>query len=176
MKREVDAAPELVRRITDPIGYRYMRVKGFEESKRNHYDINTEEREIDRIHSILVRKRDDIEKVKSDFLNGFAWRTMAYSPAIVILTLLLYLIGSFEGVSISLLSYGLSIEVTGAIILGRGLLSDPVEIANQATIPFGGISDYFSKSLATDAADGIWGVSLILLGAAISGISTVGFG
>ena len=176
MEWKVSAAPTLVRRITDPIAQIYMELRNVEESKKRYYDIDTDGMEIDRIHSTLVRQQENFKEVKNDFLNGFAWRSMTYFPIVILLVLSLYVIGCMTNVSVPLLSYGSSIQVIGGIILGRGLISEPVEIINQAGIPYGGISSYFAKSLATDAADGIWGIFLVLLGATISGLSTVSFG
>ena len=176
MEWKVDAAPTLVRKITDPIGHIFMKYRGFEESKRRYYDMDTEGYDADFIHGVLVRKRNDIEEVKNNFLNGFAWRTMAYVPAVVVVVLFLHLLSSARTVTVPVTAYGSSIQVIGGIILGRGLISGPVEIVDQAGIPYGGISSYFAKALATDAADGIWGITLILLGASIAGLSTIGVG
>jgi hypothetical protein len=61
--------------------------------------------------------------------------------------------------------YGLGLDFLGAIILGRGLLMGRVAIGAVSAQRWG-YNPLLIKSLAKDSVDGVWGISIILVGIA----------
>ena len=170
---EVDEAPRYIRAVTDLFGRRFISWKTSEDVLREYYTIDTEDRSPDQIYRYVSPSKRRVERAESDFLNALAWRTQTYMLVVSLLLIFLALLQCMNIISLSVLSYGLTIEVSGAIILGIGLISSPVEVVRKATSGYGGAMPYFRRTLAVDVVDGIWGIALILLGAIISLVSTI---
>jgi len=60
-------------------------------------------------------------------------------------------------------TYGLALDLTGAVILGRGLIKGPIPIAKESG-QFWGYSPPVVKSLSKDAVDGVFGITLLIVG------------
>jgi hypothetical protein len=60
-------------------------------------------------------------------------------------------------------TYGLALDLTGAIILGRGLIKGPIPIAEESG-QFWGYSPPVVKSLSKDAVDGVFGITFLVVG------------
>lgn len=134
-----------------------------------------------RISSFLSSPPDDMyndvgrrETALEEFKRAFASRSVEYTPIlIIILLLLLNLSCRVEKFPNQI--YGLAIDLFGAIILGRGLLLSPMGIVANATAGYGGPMPIFRANQALEATDGIWGISLLLLGIIIQGIAVTPF-
>jgi len=148
----IQEASSSIRRITDPIGQGLL--KRF--SGAGVYDPTEPSR---------------VEAAEEDFLNAFARRSWWYSISTTVLLLILIVVECTVLSSLPKQSYGLILDLIGAIILGRGLLLSPDAIVEKATAPFGGRMSGFRAAQAEDAADGVWGVSLLVLGVLLQGLA-----
>lgn len=70
-------------------------------------------------------------------------------------------------------SYGLSLDLLGATVLARGLLKGPYGIAAESG-QYWSQSPPLRRALSEDAADGIWGVSLLVAGILVQFLAVAG--
>lgn len=111
---------------------------------------------------------------QEEFERAFASRTVSYlTLSAIILSTILFLDKYIT--SIPNQTYGLAIDLIGAIILGRGLLLSPMAIVGNSTSGFGGPMPVFRANQAIDAADGVWGIALLIIGIIIQGFAVIGF-
>lgn len=108
--------------------------------------------------------RDEAKQLAVEhFLRKFAERVLIY-PVLSLLMLSIVVVTDFvQCGSLSNQMYGLSLDFIGAIILGRGLLMGGVAIGAISGQKWA-YNPLLIKSLAKDSVDGVWGISLILLG------------
>lgn len=66
--------------------------------------------------------------------------------------------------------YGLSLDLFGAVVLGRGLLSGKYEIAALSMSAWN-YSPELLDQFAKDAVDGLWGITLLITGVLLQFIS-----
>jgi hypothetical protein len=132
---------------------------------------SSEDRPNDNTSSDTERRALHAEK---DFLDRFAAGTKLYG------FLGLLVPAAIWGVDIALCGQvpnilpGLVMELAGAWVLARAVLVGPKQMLNISTSGFGGPTPAFRKALAEDAADGIWGVSLLVLGIVVQSIASAG--
>lgn len=113
-------------------------------------------------------------RAEKDFLDRFAAGTKLYGFLGLLVPAIIW------GSDIALCGQvpnilpGLVMELVGAWILARAVLVGPKQMLNISTSGFGGPTPAFRKALAEDAADGIWGVSLLVLGMIIQSIASAG--
>lgn len=155
MPSSIEESNKHVRRVTDPIGRWFLR----RFSGARVYDIENAER---------------IEAAREDFLNAFARRSWQYSIAASGFLFLLIIIECLLYSSFPEQGYGLTLDLIGAAILGRGLLRSPETIVEMSSAAFGGPLPGLRAVLAEDTADGIWGISLLILGILFQGLAVTG--
>lgn len=149
-----------MRKLTDPIGKLILRFLANEEVK---------EEALDRINNA----RDDFEEAENRFLAYFEKRTLRWGSLTI---LLLLLIGAIDLLSCGTFpnqSYGLGLDLLGAMILGVGLLKGHYSIAAESTSYFNK-SLFRQESLAQDAVDGVWGISLLIVGILLQLLAVMG--
>lgn len=122
------------------------------------------------LNSTETLEQDDSEshkraksKAKDSFIDVFAQRSLQYLLFIgLVLTVTagldFYLCGELSDQS-----YGLAVDLSGAIILGRGLLQGSIPIANQSTEGYN-YNEAVVESLAKDSVDGFYGISFLICG------------
>jgi hypothetical protein len=109
-------------------------------------------------------------KARDVFIDVFTQRSLHYLLFIgLVLTLTAGLDFYFCG-ELSNQSYGLAVDLSGAIILGRGLLQGSIPIANQSTEGYD-YSEAVVESLAKDSVDGFYGISFLICGIFLQMIS-----
>lgn len=101
------------------------------------------------------------------FKKQFAIRMVQYCLLVVGVLGLICIIDQQDIVEIPLQVVGVSIDILGAAILARGLLSGPISLGHQSISGYGGYNTLFLESLIRDAVDGTWGVFLLFIGFAI---------
>lgn len=149
-----------MRRFTDPIGTLLL-------------DFFTNEAIKEDANERLNDPASAVREVRELFLDYFARRTKTYLIASIVLLVVIGTIdyGTCGGVPNQ--SYGLSLDLLGATVLARGLLKGPYGIAAES-------GQYLSESpplrraLAEDAADGIWGVGLLVTGILVQFLAVAG--
>lgn len=123
---------------------------------------------VDELNSLADFDDDDIrddaqEEAREQFLLTFARRSGRY---LVLAMLVLFLVAVGDMMTCGTLqnqSYGLAIDLTGAVILGRGLIKGPIPIAKESG-QFWGYSPPVIKSLTKDAVDGVFGITFLVVG------------
>lgn len=96
---------------------------------------------------------DSIENFRKEFAKG----TVRYGTVLLLTIVML-------GFSVPWQIVGISLNVIGAIILARGLLSGPITITVQSSGAWGGTNPELRDAMIQDAIDGTWGVFLLLSG------------
>ena len=154
----------MIRRLTDPIGKAVLNLLADK-------DVESDAKRR------LNHPRTDVGEVTDLFLQYFSLRTRNYVAGILFLSVLLAGLDLAVCGRVPGQSYGLLLDICGAVVLGRGLLKGPYRMAAES-------ASYFSKSLprqralAQDAADGLWGIFLLISGVrlqfgAVSGLLPV---
>lgn len=100
------------------------------------------------------------------FQQKFAERFLTYPLMTFLLVLIVAVSDVLQCGALSNQMYGLSIDFLGAVVLGRGLLMGGVAIGAVSGQRWG-YNPLLIKSLAKDSVDGVWGISLILIGIGI---------
>ena len=104
------------------------------------------------------------EEAREEFLRIFADRSWRYTvlgsgiPLFGVATIDLMVCWSLNNQA-----YGLALDLTGAVILGRGLIKGPVPIARESTARFG-YSPPIVTSLIKDSVDGVFGITFLVTG------------
>ncbi|WP_459191572.1 outer membrane protein assembly factor BamB family protein [Halosimplex sp. J119] len=104
------------------------------------------------------------EEAEEMFLTAFRHRSWKYLIAAVFSPLLI--IAYFDVQSCGTLSnqtYGLGLDLAGAIILGRGLIKGRYSIQSESAMKIGQ-NVALKRSMARDSVDGVWGISLLFVG------------
>lgn len=108
--------------------------------------------------------RDDAQKeAREKFLSTFAKRSWRYLTLSVLVLLLVAVGDMIICGTLQNQTYGLALDLTGAVILGRGLIKSPIPIAEESG-QFWGYSHAIIKSLSKDAVDGIFGITFLIIG------------
>jgi len=155
----------LVRNVTDPIAERLMKWYN------GPYPVNvgeflSERQESPPLETQIKYYEDGFEKFKIEF----AKRSWQYSLLLVLITVT-YAVADYCLADFSLQLMGLAVDLFGAVVLGRGLISGPVTVIEQSMSGFGGYNSDLRDSLLSDTIDGTWGISLLLLGILIQATS-----
>ena len=103
------------------------------------------------------------EQSEQDILEIFADRFIPYLVLAFSIPAVLYFV-HFMGPDFPNQAYGLWLDLVGAVILGRGLITDPISLGEQSSGAYGGWLPDLRTSLAADFVDGIWGILLITTG------------
>lgn len=143
-----------LRRLTDPIGKWVMGVIQSEETKR-------------RVKENLPNESPDSERpsglteVEEEYLELFEEKTKRYS--LIVLTGLVILSGFDIGLcgAIPNQVFGLSVDIFGALVLGRGVLKGPYTITGSTGM---GTSRQKQNNLTESSVDGVFGVFFLVLG------------
>lgn len=149
-----------MRRLTDPVGTRLL-------------DFFTNEAVKEDAQERLNDPASAVRESRELFLDYLARRTKTYLIASIVLLAVIGAIDYWMCGSVPNQSYGLSLDLFGALVLARGLLKGPYDIAAES-------GQYFSESpplrraLAEDAADGIWGVTLLIVGILLQFLAVAG--
>lgn len=110
---------------------------------------------------------DDAKEIAEEhFQQKFAERMLVYPMFSILFLLLVAVIDVVQCGALSNQMYGLALDLIGAMILGRGLLMGGVAMGAVSEMSW----DYnplLIKSMAKDSVDGVWGMSLILVGIAL---------
>ncbi|WP_232833711.1 hypothetical protein, partial [Saliphagus sp. LR7] len=97
---------------------------------------------------------------EKDFLDRFNSATKLYGFFGVIIPILVFILDAILCGVIPDVIPGIVMELIGAWVLARAVFIGPNQIRDMATAGYGGPIPSLRKALASDAADGIWGVSL----------------
>ena len=107
------------------------------------------------------------------FRNEFAIRTVQYTTVVSIIIIIILVINRTSVHQIPLQIVGISIDLFGAGVLGRGLLSGPITLTHQSMSGHGGYNTELRDSMLQDSIDGAWGVFLLILGIAIQAVAII---
>lgn len=108
--------------------------------------------------------REEAKEIATEhFQQKFAERMLVYPICSLISLFIVGMIDIAQCGTLTNQMYGLGIDFLGAIILGRGLLMGGVAIGAVAGQRWG-YNPLLIKSLAKDSVDGVWGITLILIG------------
>jgi len=108
--------------------------------------------------------RDDAQDdAREQFLLTFASRSWQYLILAVIVLCGVAIVDVLVCGTLQNQTYGLALDLTGAVILGRGLIKGPIPIAEESG-QFWGYSPPVIKSLSQDAVDGVFGVTFLVVG------------
>lgn len=116
------------------------------------------------------RQEELVEKMnalREEIAEGFLKRSRLYL-AIIFLFLVIYLlfVGCYN--YISLPQFGALVGLVGSLILGYTLIQDTCKLYGiLAATGYGSPRQYLKRSLINDTADGIWGVSYLIMGFSI---------
>ncbi|WEL18886.1 hypothetical protein SVXHr_2743 [Halorhabdus sp. SVX81] len=149
-----------MRRLTDPIGTRLLNFITNESVKE---DANER----------LKDPASVVRQAREEFLDYFAGRTKVY---LLVAAALLAAIGVVDIGTCGAVpnqSYGLTLDLFGAIVLARGLLKGPYGMAAESG-EYWNQSPPLRRALAEDAADGIWGVTLLVTGILLQFLAVAG--
>lgn len=105
------------------------------------------------------------------FREQFAIRTVEYIIIVMFILGIFWLINTFRIGRIPLQIIGISINLLGAAVLGRGLLSGPIIITQQSMSGYGGYNPELRDSMLQDSVDGAWGIFFLIVGIIIQAIS-----
>lgn len=97
------------------------------------------------------------------FQQKFAERMLVYPICSLFLLLIVGAVDFAQCGALTDQMYGLVLDLLGAIILGRGLLMGGIAIGAVSGQRWG-YNPLLIKSLAKDSVDGVWGISIILVG------------
>lgn len=113
-----------------------------------------------------------VPEAREMFLKYFEKLSKRYAVIVVILVAAILLADRFTCGSIPNQYLGLTIEVVGAVLLGKGLLKGAYSLAAHP----GRLSTAHAIEVewTTDAVDGFWGISLLLVGITVQFIALVG--
>lgn len=106
---------------------------------------------------------DAKNKVESVFKSKFAERVIIYVPLAILSILIVGGIDSIFCGDLPNQTYGLAIDLFGAMILGRGLLRGGIAIGTVTRTQLN-YNVSLAKAMAKDSVDGVWGIFLILVG------------
>lgn len=149
LKKYIELVSENIRKYSDPIALVFLSI----------FDSLTEFDEDE--------ARDEAKDIAVEhFQQKFAERFVTYPIIVILLIIVVGVVDWSQCGGLSNQMYGLSIDLIGALILGRGLLMGGVAIGAVAGTRFG-YNPLLIKTLAKDSVDGVWGVSLILVGIAL---------
>lgn len=154
------AIDKVLKKVTDRIGRGLLRLLTNEVAKE---EANTR----------LGRPEDSVEDATDTFLKQFYSRTKIYGPVVSVALFVILVVDGTICTPIPSQIYGLTLDILGAIILGRGLLKGPYSIAMEA-------ASYYQKSpprensLAQDLTDGVWGISLLVVGVGLQFVAVAG--
>lgn len=146
-----------LRKLTDPIGRAILHLLADE-------DVDAERR---------IDLTDRADEVTENFLKYFSARTRTYTCIVIAVLALLLILDAAICVPIPGQIYGLSVDICGAVVLGRGLVKGPYAIAAEAGTYYD-LSRPRMRSLILDLADGIWGIFLLILGVVLQIVAVSG--
>lgn len=149
-----------MRRFTDPIGTRLLNFFTNEAVKE---DANER----------LNDPASAVREVRELFLEYFAGRTKTYLIASIVVLVVIGAIDYGTRGGVPNQSYGLALDLLGATVLARGLLKGPYGIAAESG-QYWSQSPPLRRALAEDAADGIWGVTLLITGILVQFLAVAG--
>ncbi|MCO8256270.1 hypothetical protein NKF26_20880 [Haladaptatus sp. AB618] len=116
---------------------------------------------------------DAIDYAEEDFLEVFAVRSFEYVFGwIGVVLLTIFVVDLFSCGTLPNQTYGLGLDVIGAVILGRGLLKGTYSIAAETATKVG-FSREKIDSLVENTVDGILGITILVLGVALQFLATV---
>lgn len=124
---------------------------------------------VSRLNSVSDFDEDDTmddvqEEARKEFLEIFAKRSWRYT--VFWAGFVLFGVTIADIVACGTLqnqTYGLALDLTGAVILGRGLVKGPIPIAKEASTGWG-YTPAVVTSLSKDAVDGIFGITFLIVG------------
>lgn len=151
----------LIRSITDRIGRRL--VWGV---------FSSAEDRPDKISASRIERRALYAEM--DFLYHFYRATKVYGSLGIVFPFLVFILDIIMCGGVPNIFPGVIMELTGAWVLARAVLLGPDQIRDISTSGYGGPSPSFRKALAGDAADGIWGVSLLVAGMVLQSLAAAG--
>jgi len=115
-------------------------------------------------------KEDAKDIATEHFQQKFAERMIVYPVYSVFFLAIVAIVDVLQCGSLTNQMYGLGLDFLGAIILGRGLLMGRVAIGAVSGQRWG-YNPLLIKSLAKDSVDGVWGITIILVGIALQVIA-----
>ena len=123
--------------------------------------------------NIRIFKEQLVPEAEKQFLEAFSKKFLPYLYSLAVLLLIVFVLDLALGCSVPNQTYGLLIDLAGAIILGRGLLMGPDTIAAQyATSPI--FRTYRLRLAANDAVDGVWGIFFLGFGIVLQLLAPIG--
>lgn len=148
---------DLWRRFTDPIG-RFL---------------------VSRLNSLADFDKEDTrndaqKEARKQCLLIFARRSWRYLTLSVLVLLLVAVGDRIVCGTLQNQTYGLALDLTGAVILGRGLIKGPIPIAEESG-QFWGYSPPVIKSLSKDAVDGVFGIAFLIVGILLQFLAIINF-
>ncbi len=150
----IKECPMNFRSLIDRIGtwiQRKIQSKEVKEHLKEHYP--TESQESD--------EPSGVSRVRNKYLDTFADRLLTY---IIILVLIIGTTAVIDAVLCGILPnqiFGLLISVFGSVVLGRSLLKGPYTIVGSRGT---GSSQQIENNLVESSVDGVFGISLLILG------------
>lgn len=114
-----------------------------------------------------------VSDARDRFLDYFADRTKTYLIAAFLILVVIGITDYLLCGAVPDQTYGLSLDLFGAVVLARGLLKGPYGIASESA-QYWSSSPPLRRALAEDSADGVWGVTLLVTGIALQFISVAG--
>lgn len=149
-----------MRRLTDPVGTRLL-------------EFFTNEAVKEDANERLKDPGSAVREARELFLDYFARRTKTYLIASVVLLVVIGAIDYGTCGAVPNQSYGLALDLFGATVLARGLLKGPYGIAAESG-QYWSQSPPLRRALSEDAADGIWGVALLIAGILLQFLAVAG--
>lgn len=121
--------------------------------------------------------RSEIDTLKAErtFLDQFWNSTVKWGGLGIVLPLVLVVLDIFLCGIVPNGTFGILMEVIGALALASGILIDPMTMRRVSTSGWGGPSPAHRRSLAIDAADGSWGIFLVVSGTIWQSLAVSGF-
>lgn len=121
-----------------------------------------------------TKKERAIAKAEVDFLYYFHRDSIIYGFFGIVFPVIILLIDIIACGSVPNFIFGLCMELTGAWALAQAVFVSPQEIYDISTSGFGGPSLEFRRALAKEAADGFWGISLLIAGITAQSLAQIG--